>query len=377
MRPAEMPPADDASAAAVSNDTTEAQAQDVFVNPLSAAAASPAPEANSEAAPREPPVSRVAAQPHAAVAEASAAAQQAAQPPLDDDADVSEAHALLPQHHARAEAHASADASTMAHHESAVQGRGQGDSDGDSVSLDSPAAGRPPEGSDATMANPYWQIHGAMRNPLAEQAPDDTPSSRGHKVLWMLANCTMICTMSHPACMQRPSSTVSNILVVTWNAMLSPAAAAGWARGAASAGAPHAAGDHTQPAASQGAAGPASVAGCREPPARWIVHPVLQQLRSGIVAVHTGCNTHFLSGSALPGAICCGKDLNQVSRCNRRRQSQRGGGDAEGQPPPADTVSHADDAVLPGTHAQLQQCLQSPVQSFRHLDQPAVCRKLC
>jgi hypothetical protein len=184
MAPADHSSAERDNATADSNSTAEAQDQDVFVNPLPAAAMGTEPGPDSEPAPQHPPVSSAAAQPHSATDAAPAAAHLPAEPLPDDDADVDEAHALLPQRHALLAAQASVDADSAAHRASDVQAHGRDNSDGDSesVSLDSPAAGRPPDSGAATMANPYFQIHGALRNPLEEQPHSETDSSRGHKV---------------------------------------------------------------------------------------------------------------------------------------------------------------------------------------------------
>ena len=154
----------------------------MFINPLPAAAVPAAPGPDSEAAPTHPVDSSPAAQPHSATAAAPSAAHLPAQPLADDDADVGEAHALLLQHHARSAALSSADADNAADRGSDVEKREHDGSDSESVSLDSPAAGRPPDRSAATMANPYFQIHGALQNPFAEPADGGTDSSRGHKV---------------------------------------------------------------------------------------------------------------------------------------------------------------------------------------------------
>ena len=154
----------------------------MFINPLPTATASAAARPNREAEPQAPVGSGAAAQPHIAVDAAPAAAHLAAETLADDDADAGEAHALLPQHHARSAAQTFVDADSAAHHGSDVEERGHDGSDSESVSLDSPAAGRPPDGNAATMANPYFQIHGALQNPLSEQPHSGTDSSRSHKV---------------------------------------------------------------------------------------------------------------------------------------------------------------------------------------------------
>ena len=154
----------------------------MFINPLPAAAVPAAPERIRETADPHPVDSSPAAQPHSAAAAAPSDAHLPAQPLADNDADVGEAHALLPQHHARSAARSSGEADTTAPRGSDVQDYGHDGSDSESVSLDSPAAGRPPDRSAATMANPYFQIHGALQNPFAEPADGGTDSSRGHKV---------------------------------------------------------------------------------------------------------------------------------------------------------------------------------------------------
>jgi hypothetical protein len=181
--PAEQPPAERDDAAAASTHTAGVLVQDIFTNPLPAAAIDDAAETNGEAAPQHSPVSWSASEPHAAANAAAVVAQLAAQPPADENADMSEAHALLPPRHADSGAQSPVDDDITAHHSGAVQQHGQGDSDNGSMSADSPAAGRPPDCSAATMANPYWQIDGAMRNPLTEQPPVELHSSRGHQVL--------------------------------------------------------------------------------------------------------------------------------------------------------------------------------------------------
>ena len=185
MAPAEDSSAERESAADVSNSTAEAQDQDVFINPLPIAATSAASEPGGEAAPQHPVSSSAAAQPRAGLDTALTPADSSAQPLADDDAEVGEAHALLPQHHARSAAQSSADADTTAYRGSDVQGREHDGRDSDSVSMDSPAAGRPPDCSTSTMANPYFQIHGALRTPLEEQPNRESSSSRGHKVRQM------------------------------------------------------------------------------------------------------------------------------------------------------------------------------------------------
>jgi hypothetical protein len=156
--------------------------QDVFINPLPAAAAGVASGPNGEAVPQHPVGSNSADQQRSVADAAPAAAHPPAQPLADDDADIDEAHALLPQHHASSAAQSLVYADSAARRASDGEERGRDGSDSESVSLDSPAAGRPPDSGAATTANPYFHIHGALRNPLEEQPHSETDSSRGHKV---------------------------------------------------------------------------------------------------------------------------------------------------------------------------------------------------
>lgn len=167
-------------------------AETVFVNPLPASAAGAATAADAafaeehQAQPAQPADEQPAAAQQLAdepATAAEAAAKEAAQPAADDEADASEAHSLLSQRHTDSAAAAEHGGITT-HHSKGDGGYGQApaDSDDESVSLDSQAAGRPPGGTTAAMTNPYWQINCAMRNPLAGQAPKDKPSSRGHQV---------------------------------------------------------------------------------------------------------------------------------------------------------------------------------------------------
>lgn len=171
--------------------------QATFLNPLSEAAGGGSSRDGAEQPQHSDSASamqQAAAQPATpqrpvdTVASPAPTIQEAAQPDADADVDVSEAHALLSESHkdsAAPVAHSGLGplrSSTNVSHDGCGVAAADSD-DGDSVSLDSPAAGRPPGGSSAVMANPYFQIEGAMRNPLAGQPPLETTSSRGHKVV--------------------------------------------------------------------------------------------------------------------------------------------------------------------------------------------------
>lgn len=177
----------DAHGNASASGSSEQLDHGVFINPLSAGTASTAIGAGAIRAQDEqdqPALEQPAPPQQRADDSASAAAvaaQKPAQPEADADADASEAHALLPPRHADSAA-AAEDSGITPHHGGGSRGHALADSDAESVSLDSPAAGRPPGGSAAAMTNPYWQIDGAMRNLLAEQAPVEAPSSKGHQV---------------------------------------------------------------------------------------------------------------------------------------------------------------------------------------------------
>jgi hypothetical protein len=304
MNPAKDVSAQHEAAVAVSSGTADAEARDVFINPLPAAAAAP----NSGAPPQHPPVGWSHAQPDAAAAAAAIPAHPAAQPLLYHDADVTEARALLLQHRTHPEEPAPLSSNSMAHRAAPrsaaqpradddadasevhtllpqhhadsgqpgslatndVEGLAQGDSDSEAVSLDSPAAGRPPDSSAATMANPYWEIHGMLRDTRAAQPPVEPRASKGQQV------GRLTCTLgSAPLCVldwAPLQSTALPKLAAIKQPVLRRAASAGWAWGAPSAGAPDAAGDHPQPTAIPGAPGCAPVARGRWLPARLVLN---------------------------------------------------------------------------------------------------------
>ncbi len=184
-----------------SNGAAAAAAADSAAGSAHARGDSAAPPAHAEgrAAPSQPAASAPAAAPAAVAATAAAASPQsvmadpsgiaAAPAPTEPDAgaegDDNEAQTLLPRRADSAAAPGSDDSRLGAGRAAGGAGAGGGsasDSDSDSVFLDSPVAGRRPGSVGAAATNPYWQIDGAMRNPLAGQPPLETPSSRHHQV---------------------------------------------------------------------------------------------------------------------------------------------------------------------------------------------------
>ncbi len=128
---------------------------------------------------------KAAASPRSVMADPSgiAAAPAPTEPDAGAEGDDNEAQTLLPRRADSAAAPGSDDSRPGAGRATGGAGGGSAsDSDGDSVFLDSPVAGRRPGSVGAAATNPYWQIDGAMRNPLAGQPPLETPSSRHHQV---------------------------------------------------------------------------------------------------------------------------------------------------------------------------------------------------
>lgn len=190
----QQPPMSDGNGAAAP-DAADSAAGSAYARGDSVA---PPAHAEGRAAPSQPAASAPAAASAAVAATAAAASPQsvmadpsglaAAPAPTEPDAgaegDDNEAQTLLSRR-ADSAAAPGRDDSRPGAGRATGGGAGSGspsDSDGDSVFLDSPVAGRRPGGIGAAATNPYWQIDGAMRNPLAGQPPLETPSSRRHQV---------------------------------------------------------------------------------------------------------------------------------------------------------------------------------------------------
>jgi len=115
---------------------------------------------------------KATASPRSVMADPSgiAAAPAPTEPDAGAEGDDNEAQTLLPRRADSAAAPGSDDSRPGAGRATgggAAGGGSASDSDGDSVFLDSPVAGRRPGSVGAAVTNPYWQIDGAMRNPLA------------------------------------------------------------------------------------------------------------------------------------------------------------------------------------------------------------------